>query len=119
MNDDFDETSEAELTAGEEALLEEMPALTGGGQTRRPFLAGSVGFFALDLLALVRALAALSPSPDAVFAAGAAGSAAENLVKVVLKVNGATKTLQIDSRVVLLDALRERLELTGSKKGCD
>jgi xanthine dehydrogenase YagT iron-sulfur-binding subunit len=37
----------------------------------------------------------------------------------VLKVNGATKTLEIDSRVVLLDALRERLELTGSKKGCD
>jgi xanthine dehydrogenase YagT iron-sulfur-binding subunit len=43
----------------------------------------------------------------------------ENLVKVVLKVNGATNKLEIDSRVVLLDALRERLGLTGSKKGCD
>ena len=40
-------------------------------------------------------------------------------MKVTLKVNGATKTLEIDSRVVLLDALRERLELTGTKKGCD
>jgi xanthine dehydrogenase YagT iron-sulfur-binding subunit len=123
MNDDFDEPSEPELTDDEEALLEEMPALTGIGQTRRAFLgqtiAGSLGFFALDLLSLEKALAALSPSPDAVFAAGATGSAAENLVKVVLKINGATKTLQIDSRVVLLDALRERLELTGSKKGCD
>lgn len=119
MNDDFDETSEPELTEDEEALLEEMPELTGVGQTRRTFLAGSLGFFALDLLALENALAALSASPGAVFAGGAAGSAAENLVQVVLKINGATKTLEIDSRVVLLDALRERLELTGSKKGCD
>ena len=126
MNDDFDETSEPELTEDEEALLEEMPALTGvggvggAGQTRRTFLgqtvAGSLGFFAFDLLAFEKALGALSPSPEAV---SAAGSAAENLVKVALKVNGATKTLEIDSRVVLLDALRERLALTGSKKGCD
>jgi len=116
MNDDLDETSEPELTEDEEALLEEMPALTGVGQTRRTFLAGSLGFFALDLLSFEKALAAMSLSPDAVTAAG---SAAENLVQVVLKINGETKTLQIDSRVVLLDALRERLELTGSKKGCD
>ena len=114
MNDDFDETSEPELSADEEALLEEMPALTGVGQTRRTFLAGGLGLFALDLLALENAFAALS-SPDAVAAAGGV----ENLVKVALKVNGATKTLEIDSRVVLLDALRERLALTGSKKGCD
>ena len=116
MNDDFDEPSEPELTEDEAALLEEMPALTGIGQTRRTFVAGSLGFFALDLLSLEKAFAALSPSPDA---AVAAGSAAENLLKVALKVNGATKTLEIDSRVVLLDALRERLALTGSKKGCD
>lgn len=120
MDDDFDETSEPELTEDEEVLLEEMPALTGVGQTRRTFLgqtiAGGLGFFALDLLAHEEAFAALSPSPDAAFAAG---PAAENLVKVTLKVNGATKTLELDSRVVLLDALRERLELTGSKKGCD
>lgn len=115
MNDDFDETSEPGLTEDEEALLEEMPALTGIGQTRRTFLAGSLGFFALDLLELEKAFAALSPSPGA----AAAGSAAENIVKVAFKVNGATKTLELDSRVVLLDALRERLELTGSKKGCD
>src|SRR6185436_14723885 len=67
-------------------------------------------------LALENTFAALSDAPAAVSATGAA---AENLVKVALKVNGATKTLEIDSRVVLLDALRERLDLTGSKKGCD
>jgi xanthine dehydrogenase YagT iron-sulfur-binding subunit len=116
MNDDFDETSEPELTEDEEALLEEMPALTGARLTRRTLLGGSLGLLALDLLAREEAFAALSPSPDAVFAQG---PAAENLVKVTLKVNGATKALEVDSRVVLLDALRERLELTGSKKGCD
>lgn len=41
------------------------------------------------------------------------------LVKISLKVNGNTRRLFIDSRVTLLDALRDRLELTGTKKGCD
>ena len=120
MNDDLDETSGPELTADEEALLQEMPTLTDVGQTRREFLgqtiAGGLGLFALELLAQENALAALGASPDAVFAALPVAS---NPVKVVLKVNGETKTLEIDPRVVLLDALRERLGLTGSKKGCD
>lgn len=38
---------------------------------------------------------------------------------VHLNVNGNLHTLQVDPRVTLLDALRERLHLTGSKKGCD
>ncbi|HYH06851.1 MAG TPA: 2Fe-2S iron-sulfur cluster-binding protein [Thermoanaerobaculia bacterium] len=115
-----DETSEVELSEDEKALLEEMPALTGVGHTRRAFLgtsiAGGLGFFALDLLAREEALAALQAAPDAVLAPDAM---AQNLVKVAFRVNGATKTLELDSRVVLLDALRERLALTGSKKGCD
>jgi xanthine dehydrogenase YagT iron-sulfur-binding subunit len=120
MNDEFeDETSEVDLSDDEQALLDEMPTLTDVGHTRRVFLgttiAGGLGLFALDLLAQQEALAALAPAPDAVTAA----TAAENVIKVAFKVNGATKTLELDSRVVLLDALRERLELTGSKKGCD
>jgi xanthine dehydrogenase YagT iron-sulfur-binding subunit len=120
MNDDFDETSGPELTADEEALLQEMPTLADVGQTRRTFLgqtiAGGLGSFALMLLEHEKAFATLSPSPDAVFAAA---PAVENPVKVVLKLNGATTPLEVDARVVLLDALRERLELTGTKKGCD
>ena len=119
MNDELDENSEPELSADEEALLREMPELADVGLTRRRFLkqtlAGSLGLFALDLLAHEQALAALSPSPGAVFA----DKTAENLVRLALKVNGVTKKLELDSRVVLLDALRERLGLTGSKKGCD
>ena len=38
---------------------------------------------------------------------------------VSLRVNGVQHTLEIEPRVTLLDALRERLGLTGSKKGCD
>jgi xanthine dehydrogenase YagT iron-sulfur-binding subunit len=38
---------------------------------------------------------------------------------VVLSVNGQERTLRIEPRVSLLDALREHLGLTGSKKGCD
>jgi xanthine dehydrogenase YagT iron-sulfur-binding subunit len=39
-------------------------------------------------------------------------------VAVVLRVNGAEHRLALDSRTTLLDALREHLHLTGSKKGC-
>ncbi|MDQ2857301.1 MAG: 2Fe-2S iron-sulfur cluster-binding protein [Candidatus Eremiobacteraeota bacterium] len=38
---------------------------------------------------------------------------------VRLRVNGAERALRIDTRTTLLDALRERLGLTGPKKGCD
>ncbi len=40
-------------------------------------------------------------------------------VAMTLDVNGQTKQLNIDVRTTLLDALREHLSLTGSKKGCD
>ena len=40
-------------------------------------------------------------------------------LNVKLSINGKIKTLELDSRVTLLDALREHLNLTGTKKGCD
>jgi xanthine dehydrogenase YagT iron-sulfur-binding subunit len=39
--------------------------------------------------------------------------------KIALQVNGAGRTLELDTRTTLLDALREHLHLTGTKKGCD
>ena len=39
--------------------------------------------------------------------------------KVSLRVNGEARSLELDPRTTLLDALREHLQLTGSKKGCD
>ena len=41
------------------------------------------------------------------------------LSKVALNVNGQARELELDTRTTLLDALREHLHLTGSKKGCD
>ena len=43
----------------------------------------------------------------------------EELLRVALRVNGATHSLMIEPRVSLLDALRDHLRLTGTKKGCD
>ena len=66
-------------------------------------------------------------SAGAVLASPAVGAVAEavaepggeNLVTVTLMVNGERRTLTVDPRVTLLDALRERMNLTGTKKGCD
>ena len=41
------------------------------------------------------------------------------LLTVSLRVNGTRRTLTLDPRVSLLDALRDHLHLTGTKKGCD
>jgi xanthine dehydrogenase YagT iron-sulfur-binding subunit len=40
-------------------------------------------------------------------------------VELTLRINGSEHVLDVDPRVTLLDLLRERLGLTGSKKGCD
>jgi xanthine dehydrogenase YagT iron-sulfur-binding subunit len=41
------------------------------------------------------------------------------MATVTLNVNGKPKPLKLDTRTTLLDALREHLQLTGTKKGCD
>ena len=42
-----------------------------------------------------------------------------DLVEINLKVNGQHEKMEVDPRVTLLDALRDHLDLTGTKKGCD
>jgi xanthine dehydrogenase YagT iron-sulfur-binding subunit len=59
-----------------------------------------------------------SASLEKIDLASAAGATGES-VNVHLKINGKSYALDVDPRVTLLDALRERLQLTGSKKGCD
>jgi xanthine dehydrogenase YagT iron-sulfur-binding subunit len=48
-----------------------------------------------------------------------AGTASTQNEKVRLTVNGRQHALELDPRTTLLDALREHLALTGTKKGCD
>jgi xanthine dehydrogenase YagT iron-sulfur-binding subunit len=47
------------------------------------------------------------------------GQAAIPQVVATIRVNGRSERLQVDARVTLLDALRDRLGLTGTKRGCD
>jgi xanthine dehydrogenase YagT iron-sulfur-binding subunit len=51
--------------------------------------------------------------------AQAAAATTPQTMSVTLKVNGKSQALSLDTRTSLLDALREHLLLTGSKKGCD
>jgi xanthine dehydrogenase YagT iron-sulfur-binding subunit len=119
MAEEHDNFDEIELTAEEEELLKDLPGLTELGEARRKFLAQAgamgLGTFALNLLAQEDVFAALQTSEEAIFAP----VTEENTVLVKLKINEVEKSLTLDSRVTLLDALRERLQLTGSKKGCD
>jgi xanthine dehydrogenase YagT iron-sulfur-binding subunit len=62
-------------------------------------------------------VAALGSAAPAVAGAVAAPEKAPD--EVVLSVNGRDQRLRLDPRVTLLDALRDRLDLVGSKKGCD
>ncbi|WP_345539674.1 aldehyde dehydrogenase iron-sulfur subunit PaoA [Variovorax defluvii] len=67
------------------------------------------------------AAAAVSPSASAAPAPAPAvpSDAAIPRMKLSLTVNGQAHALELDTRTTLLDALREHLNLTGTKKGCD
>lgn len=91
-------------------MQDQDPRNTGCALTRRRIFAALAAGSALPFVpadAKTKAQTQGSPSTPS-------GTAA-----VPLKVNGRTEHLQIDARTTLLDALREHLHLTGSKKGCD
>jgi xanthine dehydrogenase YagT iron-sulfur-binding subunit len=71
-----------------------------------------------EVMAGAGACAAVAAAP---LSAGAQPAPAGTpvLTQVSLNVNGQSHTLELDTRVTLLDALREHLHLTGTKKGCD
>jgi xanthine dehydrogenase YagT iron-sulfur-binding subunit len=60
--------------------------------------------------------AASAAAPTAVLAQAAKP---ENVRAITLQINGQPHQLTLDTRTTLLDALRENLDMTGSKKGCD
>jgi xanthine dehydrogenase YagT iron-sulfur-binding subunit len=80
------------------------------GFNRRAFMAAAAGtVVATPLVAKAAGSAANSP----------ASQDASLPVDMTLRVNGENKSLTLDPRTTVLDALREHIELTGSKKGCD
>jgi xanthine dehydrogenase YagT iron-sulfur-binding subunit len=76
---------------------------------RRAFIGGAAGVAALPLVA--------KAAGDASTTAGAVDPSLP--VDVTLQINSAARSLNLDARTTLLDALREHVGLTGSKKGCD
>jgi xanthine dehydrogenase YagT iron-sulfur-binding subunit len=101
-----DEWSETEF---EQLEASESPTMTT--VSRRVFMksAGALG----------AGVAAGLPKIAAAQAAHESTTGASKYLDVTLRVNGRDTQLSLDTRTTLLDALRENLGLTGSKKGCD
>src|SRR6516162_4442619 len=109
--------SEKDLPRNRPPCDQSMEPGTSPGSSRRRFLGQLVAISAGLKIGspLTRGLAS-SPEEQA---KTPAEKPLSSLTDVTLKVNGRTHQLRLDPRVTLLDVLRERLHLTGSKKGCD
>jgi xanthine dehydrogenase YagT iron-sulfur-binding subunit len=104
------EQAEEKISAG---ATNEQPLF--GRFSRRSFLT-QLG--AASLAATTAPLAhatANAPAP----AAAVDGKPIQGAIPVTLKINGQTHQVMLEPRVTLLDALRENLQLPGTKKGCD
>jgi xanthine dehydrogenase YagT iron-sulfur-binding subunit len=75
---------------------------------RRKFLQTAGAFSATVAIGLPESARATDATP-----------AAATIRDVTLSVNGSPRSISLDSRTSLLDALRDHLDLTGTKKGCD
>src|SRR5437773_6237361 len=92
-------------------MSDEINASKSAGLSRRGFLKGlGVGSVATGLL---------SPVSLEEARAKEGGVVGPGQVSVMLKINGQDRKVDVEPRVTLLDALRNRLDLTGCKKVCD
>ncbi len=87
----------------------------GNVETRRRFLKKVAGTSA----ALTFGPSLIGFSSLSAANVAAALNSPSTMVDTQLKINGAVHKLRLDPRTTLLDLLRENLQLTGSKKGCD
>lgn len=79
--------------------------------SRRGFLKGAGAVLSSGIVAGAEALEAANSESAKVIGPGKA--------PVTLKINGVNKTLNVEPRLTLLDALRDELEMTGAKRVCD
>src|SRR3954447_8941291 len=98
------------------------PPMTSYDPTRRRLLkmsAAAGGAIAAGKLVSEAAPVGAAKTPEPGRETAAQGtSAASAPLSIVLRVNGNDRQLALDPRTTLLDALREHLQLTGTKKGC-
>jgi xanthine dehydrogenase YagT iron-sulfur-binding subunit len=108
------------MSKNEEELHKDADGTSGHGTSRRTFLKqmtlAGLGITVTPLAFGAAYAAETSPADTE--------TPAETLhdiesVTVTMQVNGASHTLHLDPRVTLLDALREKLQMPGTKKGCD
>lgn len=88
-----------------------------GPLSRRSFLShlGAAGIAAATAPAIATAATLATQTP----AAEPTATPAPGTIPIALNVNGKVHNLNLDPRTTLLDALRENLNLPGTKKGCD
>ncbi|WP_069766797.1 (2Fe-2S)-binding protein [Streptomyces sp. LUP30] len=96
----------------------EIPPPTGSSESssapsRRAFIATGTAVGGVVVAGSVVGVTCLA-DPEEASAVGASASS-----RVSLTVNGTRRTVTVDNRTSLLDLLREHLDLTGSKKGCN
>ena len=110
------ETFHPEHPAAEDDNTHEEKQPFLGRVSRRSFLShlGAAG-----LAATTQPLLATTPAPATTEPATEETPAVPGAVPVTLRVNGQDHRLMIEPRVTLLDCLRENLQLSGTKKGCD
>jgi xanthine dehydrogenase YagT iron-sulfur-binding subunit len=102
------------IASGEPCPAAATPETCASARSRRRFLQSAATVAAGLSAPLVQAQTGGTPMMPV-----AASAAATTLRSMTLRVNGVRHDLQLESRVTLLDALRERLAFTGTKKGCD
>jgi xanthine dehydrogenase YagT iron-sulfur-binding subunit len=94
--------------------------LSRGSIPRRDFLtlvsSTGAGVFGMQLMAEERLYAEAATLDKSTAPVAAAGVPTQ---KISLTINGKAHALELDTRVSLLDTLRDRHHLTGTKKGCD
>jgi xanthine dehydrogenase YagT iron-sulfur-binding subunit len=91
-----------------------VPETIGGSFSRRQVLATTAAAATFGAIGAV-----LVPGCAPGSAVPTVPSPGPGEVDLTLKINGAEHTVRVEPRVTLLDALRERLGMTGTKKGCD
>ena len=105
------------LRAAGRAVRAQPQSIRPGGVGRRDLLVSTLA--AALSLAVLQACATAAPAKDAAPPAPADAAPGPDLLDVTLQINGEPRKLRLDPRTTLLDALRENLGLTGTKKGCD
>src|SRR5436190_21649406 len=104
----------------------EEPAASGSSEPNEPAIVSHLATRRKFIKQVAGTSAALAIGPHLVGSASldqvtskTSPSERSDLLKVNLKINGKSHALDVDSRMTLLDVLRETLQLKGSKKGCD